>query len=197
MTMSNGGSGPIEKPDPLGLADGPPDQNPSYLDAKSAALRLLAYRGRSEAEVRRRLNPRYNAEVIDLVIANLVQQGYLDDAAFARQWRTNRERRRPRGKSLLRHELIGMGISEETVREALEDFDGPGNAYRAGQSLALRLAGAGFTQFRQRLWAHLQRRGFDGAVIGETVQTLWQELADPLNGGVHTETDEEQTEYTE
>lgn len=190
MTMSNQGHGPIEKPGELGSSNGASHRDTAYLDARSAALRLLGYRGRSEAEVRRRLNRRYDSQVVDRVIATLTQQGYLDDAAFAQQWRSSRERRRPRGKSLLRQELLGMGVSEETVRDALEDFDGPGNAYRAGHSLALRLAGAGFTQFRQRLWSHLQRRGFDGAVIGETVQTLWQELANPLNGGVDTETDE-------
>jgi regulatory protein len=155
-------------------------------------LRLLGYRGRSEAEVRRRLGPRYDVQTIERVITSLTEQGYLDDAAFAAQWRSSRERRRPRGKSLLRQELRGKGIPDETIKEALEDFDGLGNAYRAGQSLASRLAGGDFTKFRQRLWSLLQRRGFEGSVIRETVQTLWQELANPLNGGVDTETDEEQ-----
>ena len=73
-------------------------------------MRLLGYRGRSEAEVRRRLSPRYDSQVIDRVIAALTQQGYLDDATFARQWRSSRERRRPRGQRLLRQELLGKGV---------------------------------------------------------------------------------------
>ena len=91
----------------------------------------------------------------------------------------------------MRQELLGKGVPEETIREALENFDGPGNAYRAGHSLAMRLARGEFTQFRQRIWSLLQRRGFDGGVIRETVQTLWQELTDPLNGGIDTPSDEE------
>ena len=190
MTNSDWDPGQVGEPQAPSPLDGASDRNPDYLAARSAALRLLGYRGRSEAEVRRRLSPRYDSQVIDRVIAALTQQDYLDDATFARQWRSSRERRRPRGQRLLRQELLGKGVSEETIREALEDFDGPGNAYRAGHSLAMRLAREGFTQFRQRLWSLLQRRGFDGGVITETVQTLWQELADPLNSGVDAEADE-------
>ena len=197
MYIPDRGAEPPEKPDTPGLNNGASERKTDYLAARSAALRLLGYRGRSEAEVRRRLAPRYSVQTIERVITSLTEQGYLDDAAFAAQWRSNRERRRPRGKSLLRLELRGKGIPEETIREALEDFDGLGNAYRAGQSLALRLAGEEFTKFRQRLWSFLQRRGFEGSVIRETVQTLWQESSDPLNSGVDTETDEEQNQGSE
>ena len=197
MYISDRGAEPPHKPDMPGRTNGASERNNDYLAARSAALRLLGYRGRSEAEVRRRLAPRYRVQTIERVIISLTEQGYLDDAAFAAQWRSNRERRRPRGKSLLRLELRGKGIPEETIREALEDFDGLGNAYRAGQSLSLRLAGEEFTKFRQRLWSFLQRRGFEGSVIRETVQTLWQESSDPLNSGVDTETDEEQNQGPE
>ena len=190
MTNADWDPGRVREPEAPGSCNAAVDRNFDYLAARSAAMRLLGYRGRSEAEVRRRLSPRYDSQVVDRVITSLTQQGYLDDAAFARQWRSNRERRRPRGQRLLRQELLGKGVPEDTIREALEDFDGPGNANRAGQSLAIRLAEGDFTQFRQRLWSLLQRRGFDGAVIRETVQTLWQELADPLNGGVDSEADE-------
>ena len=197
MYIPDQGTEPPDKLDTPGLTNGASERNNDYLAARSAALRLLGYRGRSEAEVRRRLAPRYSVQTIERVITSLTEQGYLDDAAFAAQWRSNRERRRPRGKSLLRLELRGKGIPEETIREALEDFEGLGNAYRAGQSLALRLAGEEFTKFRQRLWSFLQRRGFEGSVIRETVQTLWQESSDPLNSGVDTETNEEQNQGSE
>ena len=161
--------------------DGADDREQDYLSARQAALRFLAIRARSEAEVRRRLERRYSAQAIDRVVATLTQQGYLDDAAFAQQWRTQRERLRPRGKGLLRQELLRLGVAAETIREALEDFDATGNAYQAGRTLAVRLSSTGYANFRQRLWSHLQRRGFEAAAIEETVQTLWRELADPLH----------------
>lgn len=197
MNLSRRGSRPLDNAGALGSSNDSPNQNSAYLAARSAALRLLGYRSRSEAEVRRRLTPRYEPQAIDRVIVALTEQGYLDDTAFAQQWRSNRERKRPRGKNLLRKELLTKGISAETARKALEDFDGPGNAYRAGHNLASRLAGEDFTKFQQRLWSFLQRRGFEGSVIRETVQILWHELANRLDSGVDSETDEEQDEGSE
>jgi regulatory protein len=167
------------------------DGDPDYLTAKNAALRFLATRARSEAEVRRRLERRYAALVIDRVVATLNQQGYLNDAAFAQQWRAHRERLRPRGKGLLRQELLRLGVSAETINEALQDFDAVSNAYQAGRNLAVRLSRTGYANFRQRLWSHLQRRGFESIAIEETVQTLWRELADPFDGDEDAHGDEQ------
>ncbi|MCI0792210.1 MAG: RecX family transcriptional regulator [Chloroflexi bacterium] len=160
-----------------------------YVSATRSALHLLSYRARSEAEIRRRLSRRHHAHTIESVIETLKAQGYLDDAAFARQWRSQRERRRPRGQALLRQELTRLGVSAEVVREALEDFNAGDNAYRAAQGLATRLAGKDHPEFRRRLWAHLQRRGFEHAVIGETVQALWQELRESLADSLHGDED--------
>ena len=102
MNLSCGDSGPFNKAGALDSSSDFPNQNSAYLAARSAALRLLGYRSRSEAEVRRRLTLRYELQVIDRVITVLTEQGYLDDTAFAQQWRSNRERKRPRGKNLLR-----------------------------------------------------------------------------------------------
>ena len=122
--------------------------------------------------------------MVEQVVANLKSQGYLDDAAFAHEWRSNRERNRPRGQGLLRQELLRLGVAPDVVREALEDFDAGENAYRAGLNLVSRLAGTDYSEFRRRVWAHLQRRGFEAAAISEAVQRLWRELADPLHRDV-------------
>ena len=175
-------------PYPTGKSESPEQH---YRHARDAAFRFLRYRARSEAEIRNRLGRRYDSEVIDRLITSLHEQGFLDDEAFARQWRDHRERRSPRGQGLLRQELLRLGVSQEVVREALADFDAEDNAYRAGRGLAVRLAGREKSQFRQRLWTHLQRRGFDSGTIGEAVQRLWQELADPLDGDVDSGQDEQ------
>ena len=175
----------------LSTGTGGEQDRSAFYSAKQDALRFLAYRMRSQAEVRRRLEKRYSSQVIDRVVDELREQRYLDDAAFALEWRQHRERRRPRGQELIRHELMRLGVDPEVIREALADFDAADNAYRAGRGLAGRLADIDCSQFRQRVWSHLQRRGFDHTVIRDVVDRLWRELAEPLHSGVDTEQDED------
>ena len=165
----------------------------SFAQAWEASLRLLSYRARSQAEISRRLAGRFSPEVIEQVVAALEARGYLNDAAFAREWRSSRERLRPRGEALIRQELLGFGIAPDTVGAALEDFDPYSNAYRAGQKLARRLTSDDFQEFRKRLWAHLQRRGFPSGVISQVVADLWRELTQLLHGDVNTGRDEQQS----
>ena len=72
-------------------------QDQRFAKAKGEALRLLTYRARSQAEVRRRLAKRYSGEVIERVIVELLGQRLLDDAAFALEWRQQREPARVTG----------------------------------------------------------------------------------------------------
>jgi regulatory protein len=92
--------------------------------ATEAALVFLAYRARSEKEVRDRLRRGgYAQEAIDHAISRLHEWRYLDDEDFARRWVENRTAHRPRGKRLLQQELRLKGIDNETAREVIADAD--------------------------------------------------------------------------
>ena len=160
------------------------DADSTYVKAKNAALRLLTYRSRSEAEIRRRLQGRFTGEVIDRILSDLRRQGLLDDAAFAREWREQREKFRPRGPGIIRQELQRLGVDREVIRDALADFDAAANAYKAGSRYAAKLPVQDAAAFRRKLGGFLHRKGFDGEVIGQTVERLWRELFDPLHSGV-------------
>ena len=166
-------------------------RNQALARAKAAALRLLTTRSRSVAEVRRRLALRYAPEVVQKVIADLREHGYLNDLAFAEEWRNRRERSRPRGERQVRQELLRLGVEENVVQEALVGFDAWENAYRAAHSLAPRLNKSDYPQFRRRLWNYLYRRGFDSTVTGDTVRRLWCELTDSLDRRVDSQPDQQ------
>ena len=162
--------------------------------AKAAALRFLATRSRSVAEVRRRLALRYSPDVVQTIIEDMQEQGYLNDIAFAKEWREQRERTRPRSEMQVRQELLRLGVEEDVVKEALAGFDACENAYLAAHSLAYRLNMSDYPQFRRRLWSYLYRRGFDPTVTGDTVLCLWRELTDSLNRDINASADEQQTD---
>lgn len=93
-----------------------------YKRARERALRLLALRGRSRAELRKKLAERdFSKAVIDRVLENLGELGYLDDEAFA----VNRARHlavnRLYGDRKIEQQLREKGISREAAREAIRE----------------------------------------------------------------------------
>jgi regulatory protein len=156
--------------------------DPAFIKARDAAFRLLSYRARSEAEVRRRLSRNYTPETVEGVISSLRDLRFLDDQTFAQQWRRNREQHRPRAQRIVYQELLRLGISSELIRTTLEDFDDEANAYQAGLKLAQRLVTKepSEEEFRRRLWSHLQRRGFSYGQARDATERLWRELGTDL-----------------
>jgi regulatory protein len=140
----------------------------------NAALRLLSYRPRSEAEIRARLSRRFKGEIIGRVLLQLKARRMVDDAAFAQFWRENRESFSPRSKRLLKLELKQKGIDHEVVDEVLEGIDDEENAYRAAKRRGRTLE-RDYETFRRKLGAFLGRRGFSYGVIKRTIERLWQE----------------------
>ena len=142
----------------------------------NAALRLLSYRPRSEAEIRTRLSRRFNGETIEGVILRLRERQIIDDVAFATFWREERDSFSPRGRRLLKVELRNKGIDLEVIDEVLDGIDDEESAYRAAQKRGRTLAKEDYETFRRKLGAFLRRRGFSYGVVNRTTERLWQEL---------------------
>lgn len=160
------------------------ERDDARFKARDAALRLLGHRARSAAELRDRLRRKgYAAELIDDCIAELRQKGYVDDAAFAESFVRDRVRLRPKGRRRLLQELRGKGVDEAAARSAVDEVFGAASlsesalALRAARAWARRHVGgrAGAPErearlgLRRRLYAHLQRRGFDGDAIRQAM----------------------------
>ncbi|MGH2598454.1 MAG: regulatory protein RecX [Dehalococcoidia bacterium] len=151
-----------------------------------AALRLLAARPRSEAEVRQRLLRRgLPHDVIVDTIARLREYGYLNDAEFARFWVESRSGANPRGRYVVRRELRAKGVDQETVDTALEGLTEEASAAKAARKKARSLQGLEHRVFYTRLTGYLVRRGFGYEVVRQTVNDLWKSM----NGGPPDETD--------
>ena len=162
----------------------PKDPDPSYTKARNAALGLISYRSRSESEVKRRLQGRFTDDAIEKTLGSLRDQGLVDDAAFAKQWREQRERSRPRGPAIISQELRRLGVDREVIQDALLDFDSAANAYKAASKYASKLSVEDGEAFRRKLGGFLQRRGFSGEVLGQTVERIWRESLDPLDSAI-------------
>lgn len=146
------------------------------------ALRFLASRSRSEAEVRQRLASRgVEAEDIEVVLERLRALGYVDDAEFAVAVIRSRTQGRARGLRLVEDELRAKGVSDEVAMEALYHWYGDELevARPVAERQAGRLHGCGFAEFRQRLGSFLVRRGFAHATAESLVTELWDTYGAP------------------
>ncbi|GAB6932168.1 RecX family transcriptional regulator [Calditerricola satsumensis] len=142
------------------------------------ALRFLAVRARAEAEVRAYLlRCGYAAERIDAVLGRLREAGWLDDAAFARQWVEARRVSRPRGRRLLRQELLQRGVAAETVDAALAAW-----TEEDEREAAYALARRRLPRYRTptgldaaKLYRFLIGKGFAPGIAGDVVRRLAEE----------------------
>jgi regulatory protein len=148
--------------------------------AYDRAVRLLSYRPRSLAEVRRHLaRAGVDEAVISAAVERLAREGYLDDTEFAHFWVENRQRFRPKGAYALRQELRQKGLDNSTIENAIAGLDSRAQALAAARPKALKLANLAQDDpaaFRRKLGDFLLRRGFDYETIREVVARLAEEL---------------------
>ena len=142
-----------------------------------AALRYLSSRPRSEAELRFKLRRRSFAdETIARVLAELREQHLVDDFAFARFWRENREAFSPRSWRLVARELREKGVAAEIIVQAIAGLDDEVEARQAVQRKLRSLSGLPDPEFRQKLGSFLRRRGFDYEVIRDIIDRVCKEV---------------------
>jgi regulatory protein len=97
-------------------------------ELKGKALRLLARREHSRAELAKKLSGEAGRNEIDAVLDRLQQAGLLSDARFAESLVAARG---PRfGAARLRHDLKARGVAEEIIAGVLPP-DAEGEAARA------------------------------------------------------------------
>ncbi|GAB2179998.1 hypothetical protein DLREEDagrD3_02210 [Denitratisoma sp. agr-D3] len=140
-------------------------------ELKAKAVRLLARREHSRAELLRKLSPHGNPEDIETVLADLQRHNLQSDARFAESYvRSLGERF---GVAKLRHTLRGKGIATEVVEAELGKADLADDSERARAVWAKKFAAAP-TDAKE--WARqarfLQSRGFATDVIRRVLKEL-------------------------
>lgn len=145
---------------------------------REAALRLLAVRPRTHAELYRRLTrKKFSEGSVTACLERLAEAGLLSDADFAESFVRDRVRFRPRGRRRLRHELRSHGVRTDTADAAIDavlsecelsDLELAREAARKW----VRRRQEDPVRARRRLHGYLARRGFGG----EAVQTALEEF---------------------
>lgn len=133
-------------------------------------MRLLAARGRSEAELGRRLARKgFPPAVVEDVLAWCRGLGYLDDARFAEEWIRSRASSQAGGRRRVMYELRGKGVAPDLAREKLDELFPEADERAACLAVArrhiARLQDLPPEVRWRRLGTLLLRRGFPSALV--------------------------------
>ena len=164
--------------------------------AKNYALRLLreekdnATVGESESprpaakpkiytknEMEQRLEREgFSTKAIATSIEELIRSGHIRDRKYAENWIVRRQKSNPRGKTLLKHELVDRGIDKETVEQVIATVETEDET-----KVALQIAQKRVKQYKRlpthvakrRLHGFLARRGFGSDIVRQVLEQIF------------------------
>ena len=151
------------------------------------AVKLLAARPRSVAELRERLlrGKNTNEEIVETVIARLREYGYLTDERFAFSYASYKVKQKPVGRRRLERDLKFKKVDSSVANEALEMvFNETPEEQLIDQALATRLRIRGKPKNRleaKSLFDHLLRQGFEFELVSEKIRSLTTDDTDEVN----------------
>lgn len=140
--------------------------------ARATALRLLARRDYSTAEIRQKLIDReFGDAEIDAAIARLSADRMLDDRRAAGAHVRISSRLKGRGRLRIQQELQGRGLARDVIREALAELPPDDERASVEDFLRRRRVPSQLTMAeRRRVFQQLLRRGFTSDVIARALK---------------------------
>jgi regulatory protein len=157
-------------------------QHQSLVDARrrtfERAVKLLAARPRSVAELRQRLlqTRTTDSSTVELVIDRLREYGYLDDERFAFSYASLKVKQRPVGRRRLEQDLKFKKVDKQVADEALElVYTETSEDDLIDRAIEKRLRVRGRPSNRveaKSLFDYLLRQGFPYELVSDKVRAL-------------------------
>ena len=131
----------------------------------------------TKSEVKQRLaREGFSEKAIETAIEELIDSGHIRDRKYAENWVVRRLKSNPRGKTLLKHELLDRGVDRETAEQVVAQVETEDEAI-----LALQIAQKRVKQYQQlpvqvakrRLHGFLARRGFESEVVRRVLEQIF------------------------
>ncbi|MFN2563828.1 MAG: regulatory protein RecX [Gemmatimonadaceae bacterium] len=151
----------------------------AVLSTYDRALNMLALRARSSRELRRQLVRKGEpADQVDVALARLLAAGFLDDAAFARQFARSKAIGAGMSRRRIQQELGRRGVAREVGEGAIddvfadEDLDEAAVVELAARKKLRSLKNVAAETRNRRLFAFLARRGYDLDDIRRAIQAV-------------------------
>ncbi|WP_019414570.1 recombination regulator RecX [Paenisporosarcina sp. TG20] len=156
--------------------------------AFNKALHYLAFRMRSEYEVKKKLlDLEYGEAVVLEAIQKLYNLGFLNDVSFSEAFLETQKRASKKGPRVIQQELRNKGISKSLQEEVLKTYTDEDQTQIA-QGLAEKIANQQSSktprQVKQKIQDTLLRKGYSYAIISKVIEGIefetepdeWEEM---------------------
>jgi regulatory protein len=141
--------------------------------ALDLSYRYLGYRDRTVLEVRRHLeSKRVEPDTIEQTVAELGEQGYLDDARFAQLFVEDRRALDHWGNERIERKLLAAGVAAELVAAALAGSDTEESQFDAALAVLSRRfpTPPESDRDRERALGFLVRKGYELEVAYDVIR---------------------------
>jgi regulatory protein len=147
--------------------------------ALDLAYRYLGHRDRTVAEVRARLEAKgVERSVVDQALEELLRQGYLDDARYARRFAEDRRTIDAWGAERIERRLLSVGVDPALIASALQER-GAGEELEAAVAVLRRRfpQAPSDDRDRDRALGLLVRKGYDLELAYDAVRAFERDAA--------------------
>lgn len=150
---------------------------------KNYALKLISIRPRSQKEISDKLQMfagrhRIPQDIIEKVHSYLLDKNFINDHDFVKWWIEQRQAFRPKGKIVLRLELLAKGVDRDSIDEELNTENEEKSEYQSALNLlrkkSLKWNNLGILQKKKKMSDFLLRRGFSFEIVYKTIDSLLQ-----------------------
>lgn len=131
----------------------------------------------TKSEMEQRLGREgFSTQSIETCIEELIHSGHIRDRKYAENWIVRRQKSNPRGKTLLKNELVNKGIDRETAEQVVATVETEDET-----KVALQIAQRRMKQYKRlpidvakrRLHGFLARRGFGSETVRHVLEQIF------------------------
>ena len=131
----------------------------------------------TKSEVKQRLaREGFSETAIETAIEELIDSGHIRDRKYAENWVVRRLKSNPRGKTLLKRELLDKGVDREVAEQVVAQIETEDET-----TVALQIAQKRVKRYRQlpvhvakrRLHGFLARRGFGSEIVRQVLEQIF------------------------
>lgn len=144
--------------------------------AKKFALELVREDIYSKTQMSRHLEKEgFSDETVETIVVELIQSGHIRDRKYAEKWIQRRQKSNPRGRKLLKMELIEKGVDRKTAEQVVNEVnenDEERLALQIAEKQAKKYKKLSHQVAQRRLHGFLTRRGYDSELIIQIIHQV-------------------------